>query len=126
MICGDLIFYNNRVFVAYDKTLLVGAGILGVTITSLKQLQIIGEKPDVYRLKLDVGYSKRKKMADYLVGLIQQKNILTFKERINFHKVVNQIYKNIFKVELLEHNSIPVTIQNMKSSELLEKININA
>jgi hypothetical protein len=124
MVCGDLVFVNNRIFIAYDKTLVIGANIVRVVITPIKQLILSGEPIEVYRLKMDTGYSKKKKMSDFLVTLAQKQN-LTLKEKINFHKVIHKAYSEIFKTELLDHTSIPVTIANLKDSDSLERININ-
>jgi len=129
MITGDIVFLKNndeiiKSYIAYDKNLVVGTNLFGVTLETIDYLRKKGDV-SIMRPKKDPKYFRRNELASYLRELIMKTKRLSYKERINFIRYIVMLYNQIFKIDLIEHPAIEINNKNVyHSPELIEEFYI--
>ena len=123
MLTGDIVVIDNKIFLAYDKSLILGSSISGPFLMPVK-FYLEKFPVDVYRLKCGATYFMKTRMSQSIMDYVTSKP--SFKERINLHKIINQLYRQVFHVDLLPHRSMNITILNILKSDQIERIPIDA
>lgn len=127
MLCSDLILVykdkpeNGKLFIAYDKDIIISANYFGIEIKSLKQLFIEKSKFQTFKLQDELSYVRKNKLKDFLHMLLNKQIKLKFQERRNFVKYINKLYKELCDVELLGHPSLPANAIHIINSNVLIK-----
>lgn len=122
--CSDLVYFpaTDEIFIAYDKKLVLKFSFLkGIRIRTSSEFDITEEKYEVYSLKEPLSYAKRRKLEEILLGVLNKKTKLTFKEKLNFNKFIIYIFKTILNIELTKENAFDNS--SILNSDKLIKLN---
>jgi len=117
MTIGDILIAQDKIYLCYDKNLLLSAGLMGLDIKTINQIE-----GDILVLSIpgEIHYAKKKKLNDHLSMLISRQKKLDIKERTNFIKHINWIYLSILKIDILKHPALPITIENFIQSKVFD------
>lgn len=129
MNCGDLVIAQKdnkkRIFIAYDKFLIVGAELSGLQLLAPNDLISDGYTVTLHRGLAPLQYRMRRRLNNLLLGLISKRNSLSLKERLNFDKYISYTYKTLLNIDVLDHPSITPSIDNFLQSKNLITVGYN-
>lgn len=129
MNCGDLVIAckenKKRIFIAYDRFLIVGAELSGLQLLSPSDLISEGYTVTLHRESAPLSYNKRRRLSNLLLSLISKRHTLSWKERLSFDKYIAYTYKTLLNIDILDHPSITPSIDNFLQSKNLITVGYN-
>jgi len=118
---GDFLIANNELYIIYDRKLAIKPTFFTVKIYSIEEL-LSYKDIKAYTLDLKLTWPKRKSINQLLSDLIVYKNI-SLNNRLNFINFINNKYKDIFGIELIEYPK-ECNIKNLLQSKIIKEVKI--